>query len=56
MTPLLTLPQAAATLQVSPRSVRRLVDAGEPILHPDALWAIQTASAILQQGYPVRRH
>ena len=27
MTPLLTLPQAASLLQVSPRSVQRLVDA-----------------------------
>jgi len=30
MTPLLTLRQAAATLQVSIRSVRRLLDAGVP--------------------------
>jgi len=33
-----------------------LARAAEPILHPDVLWAIQTATAILQQGYPVRRH
>jgi len=33
-----------------------LARTAEQILHPDVLWAIQTASAILQQGYPARRH